>query len=29
MRPDGDEYLLHDCKLKYGRQRLEKETHAC
>ena len=23
MRPDGDTYLLHDCKLKYGRHRLE------
>jgi hypothetical protein len=23
MRPDGDEYLLHDCKLKYGKRRLE------
>jgi hypothetical protein len=22
MRPAGDEYLLHDCKLKYGRARL-------
>jgi len=25
MRPDGDEYLLHDLKLKYGKLRLEKE----
>ena len=25
MRPDADEYLLHDLKLKYGRLRLEKE----
>jgi hypothetical protein len=23
MRPDGDEYLLHDLKLKYGKQRLD------
>ncbi len=23
MRPSGDEYLLHDCKLKYGKHRLE------
>jgi uncharacterized membrane protein len=23
MRPEGDEYLLHDCKLKYGKHRLE------
>jgi hypothetical protein len=23
MRPDGDEYLLHDLKLKYGKRRLE------
>lgn len=26
MRPDGDTYLLHDLKLKYGKHRLEKET---
>jgi hypothetical protein len=25
MRPDADEYLLHDLKLKYGKIRLEKE----
>jgi hypothetical protein len=25
MRPEGDEYLLHDLKLKYGKMRLEKE----
>jgi hypothetical protein len=25
MRPEGDEFLLHDLKLKYGRQRLEQE----
>jgi hypothetical protein len=25
MRPEGDEYLLHDLKLKYGKQRLEHE----
>jgi len=25
MRPEGDEYLLHDLKLKYGRLRLEKK----
>jgi len=25
MRPDADEYLLHDLKLKYGKMRLEKE----
>ncbi len=25
MRPQGDEYLLHDLKLKYGRHRLESE----
>ena len=24
MRPEGDEYLLHDLKLKYGKYRLEK-----
>ncbi len=24
LRPDGDAYLLHDLKLKYGRHRLEK-----
>jgi hypothetical protein len=24
MRPAGDEYLLHDCKLKYGRMRLQR-----
>jgi hypothetical protein len=24
MRPEGDEYLLHDLKLKYGRHRLAK-----
>jgi hypothetical protein len=23
MRPDGDAYLLHDCKLKYGAFRVE------
>jgi hypothetical protein len=23
MRPPGDEYILHDCKLKYGRHRLQ------
>ncbi len=23
MRPEGDAYLLHDLKLKYGKQRLE------
>lgn len=23
LQPDGDEYLLHDLKLKYGKQRLE------
>ncbi|MBD3317327.1 MAG: hypothetical protein GF344_16185 [Chitinivibrionales bacterium] len=23
MRPTGDEFLLHDCKLKYGRMRLQ------
>jgi len=23
MRPDGDAYLLHDCKLKYGSYRME------
>ncbi len=23
MRPDGDAYLLHDCKLKYGTYRLD------
>ncbi|MFP4417608.1 MAG: hypothetical protein ACOC4C_00100 [Fibrobacterota bacterium] len=26
MRPEGDEYLLHDLKLKYGRHRLETEN---
>ncbi|MBD3393549.1 MAG: hypothetical protein GF418_15555 [Chitinivibrionales bacterium] len=26
MRPEGDEYLLHDLKLKYGRRRLEREN---
>jgi hypothetical protein len=26
MRPEGDEYLLHDLKLKYGKRRLERET---
>lgn len=25
MRPDGDMYLLHDLKIKYGKYRLEKE----
>jgi hypothetical protein len=25
MRPDGDEYLLHDLKLKYGKSRLANE----
>lgn len=25
MRPEGDEYLLHDLKLKYGKHRLEDE----
>lgn len=24
LRPDGDTYLLHDLKLKYGKHRLEK-----
>jgi hypothetical protein len=24
MRPDADEYLLHDLKLKYGKKRMEK-----
>ncbi|MBD3420925.1 MAG: hypothetical protein GF398_12465 [Chitinivibrionales bacterium] len=24
MRPEGDEYLLHDLKLKYGKERLAK-----
>ncbi len=24
MRPDGDAYLLHDCKLKYGTHRLDR-----
>ena len=24
MRPEGDEFLLHDLKLKYGKYRLEK-----
>lgn len=24
MRPDGDEYLLHDLKLKFGKYRIEK-----
>jgi|WetSurMetagenome_2_1015567.scaffolds.fasta_scaffold00378_3 hypothetical protein len=24
MRPEGDAWLLHDCKLKYGRFRLER-----
>jgi hypothetical protein len=27
MRPDADEYLLHDLKLKYGKIRLEKEKN--
>jgi hypothetical protein len=28
MRPDGDAYLLHDCKLKYGLYRMEQaEQH--
>ncbi|NLD91477.1 MAG: hypothetical protein GX639_02290 [Fibrobacter sp.] len=26
MRPDGDTYLLHDLKLKYGKHRLDNET---
>lgn len=25
MRPEGDEYLLHDLKFKYGKLRLEKD----
>lgn len=25
MRPEGDEYLLHDLKLKYGKIRLEEK----
>ncbi len=25
MRPEGDEFLMHDLKLKYGKARLEKE----
>jgi hypothetical protein len=28
MRPDGDAYLLHDCKLKFGTFRLEREHKA-
>jgi hypothetical protein len=24
MRPEGDEFLLHDLKLKYGKKRMEK-----
>ena len=26
MRPEGDEYLIHDLKLKYGKYRLEREN---
>ncbi len=26
LKPDGDSYLLHDLKLKYGKYRLEKMT---
>ena len=26
MRPEGDEFLLHDLKLKYGKYRLEKKS---
>ncbi|MBD3343704.1 MAG: hypothetical protein GF401_01425 [Chitinivibrionales bacterium] len=26
MRPEGDEYLLHDLKLKYGKNRLEQQN---
>jgi hypothetical protein len=30
MRPQGDQYLLHDLKLKYGRSRLQsiKSSHS-
>lgn len=28
MRPQGDEFLLHDLKLKYGKSRLEKDKMA-